>query len=120
MAEIIKDIENQEIDSKRVPELRSGDKVVVHTRIHEGKKDRIQRFVGDVIAIKRGLKNIRCNITVRKISNGGFGVEKVFPVHSPMVDRIELLNRGKVRRSKLYYQRKRRGNAAKIKSADII
>lgn len=94
--------------------IKPGDKVSVHTRIIEGDKQRIQIFTGDVIAIKNGRANNRTTITVRKFSSG-FGVERIFPLHSPLIEKVELVNRGLVRRGKLYYQRDRRGNAAKIK-----
>ena len=99
--------------------IKPGDKIAVHTRIIEGEKQRIQVFKGDVIAIKNGRNNNRTTITVRKISAGGFGVEKIFPLHSPMIEKVELINRGLVRRGKLYYQRKRKGNSAKIKPKNI-
>lgn len=98
--------------------VKPGDKIEVHSRIIEGEKVRIQVFKGDVIAIKNGRDNNRTTITVRKFS-GGFGVEKIFPLHSPMIEKIKLVNRGKVRRGKLYYQRLRKGNAAKIKPRNI-
>ena len=95
--------------------VKSGDKVSVHTRIIEGEKERIQIFTGDIIAVKNGRNSNRTTITVRKSSQGGFGVEKIFPLHSPLIDSLELKNRGNVKRAKLYYQRKRKGNASKIK-----
>lgn len=99
--------------------VKPGDKVSVHTRIIEGEKERIQIFTGDVIAVNNGRNSNRTTITVRKISNGGFAVEKIIPLHSPLLDKIELKNRGRVRRAKLYYQRSRRGNAAKIKPKNV-
>ncbi|MEE8558180.1 MAG: 50S ribosomal protein L19 [Myxococcota bacterium] len=93
-------------------EFRSGDTVRVHVRIREGEKERIQVFEGVVIRKKRG--GIRATFTVRKVSYG-VGVERVFPWHSPMVAKVELLNRGKVRRSKLLYLRGLAGKAARIK-----
>ncbi|SRR2546425_343789 len=94
-----------------LPEFGPGDTVKVHVKVVEGEKERIQVFQGVVIARRRG--GIRSTFTVRKIS-GGVGVERIFPLHSPVVDRIELLRRGKVRRAKLYYLRQRRGKAARI------
>lgn len=94
-----------------VPEFRSGDTVKVHVRVVEGKKERIQIFQGVVIARKGG--GTRETFTVRKIS-GGIGVERVFPLHSPILDKIEVTRRGKVRRAKLYYLRELRGKAARI------
>ena len=94
-----------------VPEFRAGDTLKVHVRVKEGKKERIQIFQGVVIARKNG--GTRETFTVRKIS-GGIGVERVFPLHSPVIDKIEVMRRGKVRRAKLYYLRELRGKAARI------
>ena len=94
-----------------VPEFRAGDTVKVHVRVVEGKKERIQIFQGVVIARRGG--GTRETFTVRKIS-GGIGVERVFPLHSPVLDKIEVVRRGKVRRAKLYYLRELRGKAARI------
>src|SRR5512147_1126435 len=94
-----------------VPEFKPGDTVRVHVRVVEGDKQRIQVFQGVVIARRGG--GTRETFTVRKIS-GGIGVERIFPLHSPNVDRIELIRRGRVRRAKLYYLRNLRGKAARI------
>lgn len=94
-----------------VPEFRAGDTVKVHVRVVEGNKQRIQIFQGVVIARRGG--GSRESFTVRKIS-GGVGVERVFPLHSPTIDKIEVVRRGKVRRAKLYYLRDLRGKAARI------
>ena len=94
-----------------LPEFGPGDTVKVHVKVVEGEKERIQIFQGVVIARRQG--GIRSTFTVRKIS-GGVGVERIFPLHSPVVDRIELLRRGKVRRAKLYYLRQLKGKAARI------
>ncbi len=94
-----------------VPEFRAGDTVRVHVRVVEGNKQRIQVFQGVVIARRGG--GTRESFTVRKIS-GSIGVERVFPLHSPVIDKIEVLRRGKVRRAKLYYLRELRGKAARI------
>jgi large subunit ribosomal protein L19 len=93
------------------PEFRPGDTVRIHVRVVEGDKERIQMFQGVVIA-RRG-DGTRETFTVRKIS-GGIGVERIFPLHSPNVDKIEVLRQGKVRRAKLYYLRQLRGKAARI------
>ena len=95
-----------------IPEFRPGDTVKVHVRVVEGNRSRIQVFQGVVIRRQGG--GIRETFTVRKISFG-VGVERTFPVHSPNLDRIELVTRGDVRRAKLYYLRDLRGKAAKIK-----
>jgi large subunit ribosomal protein L19 len=95
-----------------IPEFRPGDTVKVHVRVIEGNRSRIQVFQGVVIRRQGG--GIRETFTVRKISFG-VGVERTFPVHTPVVERIEVLTRGDVRRAKLYYLRELRGKAAKIK-----
>jgi large subunit ribosomal protein L19 len=95
-----------------IPEFRPGDTVKVHVRVVEGNRSRIQVFQGVVIRRQGG--GIRETFTVRKVSFG-VGVERTFPVHTPVVDRIELVTRGDVRRAKLYYLRELRGKAAKIK-----
>ena len=94
-----------------LPEFRAGDTVKVHVRVTEGQKERIQVFQGVVIGRRGG--GTRETFTVRKIS-GGVGVERIFPLHSPVIDKIEVVRRGKVRRSKLYYLRGLRGKAARI------
>ena len=97
---------------KEMPEFRSGDTVRVGVRIHEGDKFRIQAFEGVVIAIRR--RGLQSTFTVRKVSFG-YGVERIFPIYSPMIEGIERLKRGRVRRAKLYYLRKRKGKAARIR-----
>jgi large subunit ribosomal protein L19 len=97
-----------------IPGFKTGDTVKVHVRIIEGQKQRIQAFEGIVIR-KRSTKS-RANFTVRKISYG-VGVERTFPLHSPIIDQIEVVSRGKVRRSRLYYLRELRGKKARIKDA---
>lgn len=95
-----------------VPEVAIGDTVKVHVRIKEGDKSRIQIFEGTVIAKKHG--GINETFTVRRVAHG-CGIERVFPLHSPAVDKVELVRHGKVRRAKLYYLRDRVGKAAKVK-----
>lgn len=95
-----------------LPEMKVGDTVRVHVRIKEGSRERIQVFEGTVIAKKHG--GIEETITVRRISYG-VGVEKVFPVYSPSIEKIEVVRNGSVRRAKLYYLRGRVGKAAKVK-----
>jgi len=95
-----------------LPEVGIGDNVKVYTRIFEGDKERIQIFEGVVIRRRGG--NTRASFTVRKVSYS-VGVEKTFPVHSPLIDRIERVSKSKIRRSKLYYLRNLRGKAAKLK-----
>jgi len=102
----------QEYLRSDIPEFRSGDTVKVHVRLKEGEKERIQIFEGLVIARKHG--GISETFTVRKMSSG-IGVERVFPLHTPTVAKIEVIRHGRVRRAKLYYIRNRRGKAARIK-----
>ena len=99
------------------PDFNTGDTVKVFVRIVEGQKQRIQAFEGIVIRRRRG--EIRSSFTVRKISYG-VGVEKTFPLHSPSIDRIEVITRGRVRRSRLYYLRGLRGKQARIREAGKI
>ena len=102
---------------KNIPIFRPGDTVKVHVKIVEGDKSRIQAFQGVVIGRQNG--GIRESFTVRKISNG-IGVERSFPLHSPSVDAIEVMTRGQVRRAKLYYLRKLRGKASRIKEKKYV
>lgn len=95
-----------------IPEFKAGDTVIVEVKIREGNKERIQRFQGIVIARKGG--EVNETFTVRKISNG-IGVERIFLLHSPNISRIDRISIGKVRRAKLYYLRKLKGKAARIK-----
>jgi large subunit ribosomal protein L19 len=95
-----------------IPDFKPGDTVRVHARIKEGEKERIQVFQGVVIRKRKG--NTGATFTVRKVSYG-IGVERIFPLHSPVIDKIELVTRGKVRRGRLYYLRNLRGKAARIK-----
>ena len=110
-SEIIKEIEAAELKAE-VPQFAVGDTVRVHNKIKEGNKERIQIFEGTVI--KRQGGSNRETFTVRKNSNG-VGVEKTWPLHSPNVEKVEVVRRGKVRRAKLYYLRDRVGKAAKVK-----
>ncbi len=111
MNDIIKNIEAAQSKSD-LPEFRVGDTVKVYNKIKEGNRERIQIFEGTVIKRQNG--GARETFTVRKNSNG-VGVEKTWPVHSPIVEKIEVVRRGKVRRAKLYYLRDRVGKAAKVK-----
>ncbi|HVQ19331.1 MAG TPA: 50S ribosomal protein L19 [Actinomycetes bacterium] len=95
-----------------IPPFRAGDTLKVHVRVIEGNKSRVQVFQG--VVIRRSGGGVRETFTVRKVSYG-VGVERTFPVHSPVLERIEVLTRGAVRRAKLYYLRDRRGKAAKIR-----
>ena len=111
MSEIIKQIEAAQMKSE-VADFRVGDTVKVYGKIKEGNRERIQVFEGTVLKIQNG--GNRATFTVRKNSNG-IGVEKTWPLHSPLVEKIEVVRRGKVRRAKLFYLRDRVGKAAKVK-----
>ncbi|MCR5655363.1 MAG: 50S ribosomal protein L19 [Lachnospiraceae bacterium] len=111
MNQIIKEIEDAQLKAE-VPEFNVGDTVKVHGKIKEGNRERIQIFEGTVIK-KQGGSN-RATFTVRKFSNG-VGVEKTWPLHSPNVEKVEVVRQGKVRRAKLYYLRDRVGKKAKVK-----
>src|SRR6266705_4546751 len=108
MADILLDVEKPFL-RKDVPEFSPGDSVRVHVKVREGEKERIQIFAGVVIARRGG--GARETFAVRKISSG-IGVERVFPLHSPVIDSIEVEKKGSVRRAKLYYLRERKGKAA--------
>jgi large subunit ribosomal protein L19 len=110
----IADIEAKYV-RKDVPEFRAGDTVRVHTKIKEGDKERIQIFEGVVIVARGG--NARATFTVRKTSYG-VGVERIFPVHSPRIDKIEVVSKGDVRRARLFYLRERKGKAARVQQEE--
>jgi len=105
------------VGTKSGPDIASGDTIKVHQKVKEGDKERIQIFEGLVIARKHG-KGISATITVRKVA-GGIGVERIFPIHSPSIDKIEVLRHGKTRRAKLYYLRTAKGKKAKLKKKDF-
>ncbi len=109
--DLIKEL-NKETLAAEAPKVQVGDTVRVHVKVKEGTRERIQIFEGIVIAKKHG--GIEETITVRRVSYG-IGVEKVFPVHSPSIDTIEVVRNGAVRRAKLYYLRSRVGKGAKVK-----
>jgi len=107
---VIETIESEQLKSD-VPQFKAGDTVRVHVKVIEGEKERIQVFEGVVLRKSRGQN--RATFTVRKVSYG-IGVERTFPVHSPRIDKIDVVSRGLVRRAKLYYLRKLSGKAARI------
>ena len=113
MSEIIKSIENAQLRTDR-PEFSVGDTLRVFVKVVEGNRERLQAFEGTVIARRNG--SCRETFTVRRVSYG-IGVERTFPLHSPRVDHIEIIRKGRVRRAKLYYLRGLQGKAAKIKEA---
>jgi len=109
---VIEKIEREQLRMD-LPVFRPGDTVKVHLRIIEGEKERIQVFQGAVLRLRKG--GVNSTFTVRKVSDG-VGVERVFPMHSPFIERVEVVSQGKVRRSRLYYLRALRGKAARIKT----
>ena len=111
MSDIIKEIEAEQLNAS-VDEFNVGDTVRVYGKIKEGNRERIQVFEGTVL--KKQGTGVRATFTVRKIS-GGIGVEKTWPLHSPIVEKVEVIRRGKARRAKLFYLRQRTGKAAKVK-----
>ncbi|MGI5900318.1 MAG: 50S ribosomal protein L19 [Christensenellales bacterium] len=111
MNELVRSVEMEQLRSN-VPVINVGDTIRVFVKVVEGTRERLQAFEGTVIAKRNG--GVRETFTVRRMSYG-IGVERTFPIHSPRVDRVELIRRGKVRRAKLYYLRKRVGKAAKVK-----
>ena len=111
----IEQIEKEQMRTD-LPSFRPGDTVKVHVRIREAEKERIQVFEGVIIKKKRG--GCRASFTVRKISYG-VSVERIFPLHSPIIDKIEVLQRGRVRRSRLYYLRGLKGKAARIRERKV-
>ncbi|MFH1243291.1 MAG: 50S ribosomal protein L19 [Pseudomonadota bacterium] len=112
---VIETLENEQMRTD-IPHFGPGDTVRVHARITEGQKERVQVFQGVVIRKRKG--NTSATFTVRKVSYG-IGVERIFPLHSPVIDKIEIVSKGRVRRSRLYYLRKLRGKAARIKEIRI-
>src|ERR687892_2644873 len=104
-----------EQSKKQPPALRPGETVRVHVKVVEGEKERTQVFEGIIIALSG--KGNRATFTVRKVSYG-VGVERIFPIHSPRIDKVEIIARGKVRRAKLYYLRERSGKAARLYGED--
>ena len=109
--DLIKKIENEHLRLD-LPEFRAGDTIKVYMRIIEGEKERLQMFQGAVIRVRRG--GTGSTFMVRKISDG-VGVERIFPMNSPFIDRVEVVTQGDVRRSRLYYLRNLKGKAARIK-----
>jgi large subunit ribosomal protein L19 len=110
---VLEKVEEQQMKND-LPQFRAGDTIRVHVKIKEGDKERIQVFEGMVIGLRRARNH--STFTVRKISFG-HGVERIFPLHSPVIDKIEVVRSGRVRRAKLYYLRKLRGKAARIREA---
>ncbi|MDJ1503895.1 50S ribosomal protein L19 [Xanthocytophaga agilis] len=119
MSEIIKSIEAEYTGRKATfPEFKAGDTINVHVKIREGNKERIQQFQGTVIQ-RRNTSTTGETFTVRKVSNG-IGVERIFPILSPSIEKIELVRQGKVRRARLFYLRGKQGKAARIKEKKTV
>ena len=114
--DLLRAVENSQIRTD-LPHLRSGDTVRVHVKIKEGDKYRIQVFEGVVIAQKNN--GISSTFTVRKVSFG-YGIERIFPLNSPIIEKLEVVKSGKVRRARLYYLRGRRGKAARLKESGKV
>lgn len=114
--DLIKLVEAEFATEKEIPSFVAGDTVTVHYRIKEGNKERIQQFQG--VVIQRRSNGMTETFTVRKVSNG-VGVERIFPINSPFVEKIEVNKRGKVRRARLFYLRKLTGKAARIKERRV-
>ncbi len=114
MVDLVKSVEQEQLKSEEeLPRLRPGDLVRVHTRILEGGRERVQIFQGTVMRLRKG--GINANFTVRRIAAHGVGVERTFPLHSPRIDKIEVLRHSHVRRAQLYYLRGRKGKAARLR-----
>ena len=112
---IIRNLEREQMRLD-IPHFSTGDTIKVHARIKEGEKERIQVFQGFVLRKRKGTTG--ATFTVRKISYG-VGVERIFPLHSPTIDKIEVVSKGKVRRGRLYYMRKLKGKAARLKEKRV-
>jgi len=114
--DLVKFVEEQTVVVNQFPTFKAGDTVSVHYKIREGNKERIQVYQG--VVIQRNSVGVSETFTVRKVSNG-IGVERIFPINSPNIDKVEVNSHGKVRRSKLYYLRALTGKAARIKSKRV-
>lgn len=114
--DLVKFVEEQSVEKRALPSFKAGDTISVHYKIREGNKERIQVYQG--VVIQRNSTGNTETFTVRKVSNG-IGVERIFPINSPNIDKIEVNSSGKVRRAKLYYLRDLTGKAARIKSKRV-
>lgn len=119
MEQILKYVEEQLLPKTQFPDFKPGDNITVHYKIIEGDKVRTQQFRGNVIQIKGGPQNAKRTFTVRKISSG-VGVERVFPIGSPNIEKIEINKYGKVRRARLFYLRDAQGKRARIKERKML
>ncbi len=110
---LVESLERQLEPNPNIPALRPGDTVKVHVRIVEGTRERVQVFQGTIIRLRKG--GVNANFTVRRIAAHGIGVERTFLLHSPRIEKVEIVRRAKVRRAQLYFLRERRGKAARLK-----
>jgi large subunit ribosomal protein L19 len=110
---LVESLEKELEANPNIPEIRPGDTVRVHARIVEGNRERVQVFQGTVIRLRRG--GVNANFTVRRVASHGIGVERTFLLHSPRVEKVEVVRRSHVRRAQLYYMRGRRGKAARLR-----
>jgi large subunit ribosomal protein L19 len=110
---LVESLERQLEPNPNIPELSPGDTINVHARIVEGERERVQVFKGTVIRMRRGGAN--ANFTVRRIASHGIGVERTFLLHSPRIEKVQVLRRAHVHRAQLYYLRQRRGKAARLR-----
>ena len=115
MATLMEKVEHSQLRENPLPDFRVGCTVRVNYRITEGNKERIQAYEGVVIGMHCGINNNKATFTVRKTAQGGHGVERIFPRHSPRIESLVVLKEGRVRQAKLYYLRERHGKAARIK-----
>ena len=114
---LVESLERQVEANPNIPELRPGDTVNVHARIVEGDRERVQVFRGTVIRLRKG--GVNANFTVRRIASHGVGVERTFLLHSPRVEKVEVVRRARVHRAQLYYLRGRRGKTARLKEERV-
>ncbi len=110
---LVESLERQLEPNPNIPALQPGDTVKVHVRIVEGTRERVQVFQGTIIRLRKG--GVNANFTVRRIAAHGIGVERTFLLHSPRIEKVEIVRRAKVRRAQLYFLRERRGKAARLK-----
>lgn len=110
---LVESLEKELEPNPNIPEVRPGDTVRVHARIVEGDRERVQVFQGTVIRVRRG--GVNANFTVRRIASHGIGVERTFLLHSPRLEKVDVLRRSHIRRAQLYYLRDRRGKAARLR-----
>jgi len=115
MATLMEKVERSQLRENPLPDFRVGCTVRVNYRITEGNKERIQAYEGVVIGMHCGINNNKATFTVRKVAQGGHGVERIFPRHSPRIESLVVLKEGRVRQAKLFYLRERHGKAARIK-----